>query len=562
LKGNLRLDTAEGVLQGGDNGPVIVPGNPNESLLIRALKHEGPKMPPTRRLPNNVINNFIRWIEMGAPDPRSSNIAGSPEGGVPGGIGGSFAGVEAAEPTLRDQAIDAFRGGNEKEAFRLLHTYFAFSPDGANELREKMAWMPGLRRPALGPRIGIAAIYVNASTLPRDFDESPQPIGSSELTTAMADFGKAAEERRNASGGEEPRRRGRPAPEASAESPMPELGTDGGRQSGAAGQLEYYTGEFGTKLLDRLKQKIESGEYGAIYKDLAGEAAPRRSGDPNNPDPNLSSAGGEGSGSTGQFGSQDGGQPGGRENGRGGANGAGGEEAANQLALGVVWLGKFNTRDELNKALQSDNIDLLVVYDLTLQPGKNTSFVNNKTKIRITPAKSNRREEMLFNSTLLENRLVMQAREKGIKGDDPVDKEVKGAIEALDKSCKPEPLPAALTAEVAKRRVAALIAEKPADPLSVLVEVRLYVAKGLLSESDFEAAAVSLLGEAEYGKLLASAQGAEMGQWSGLSAVLEVLHGLNDASSAMPAASGPAATPGAKGGKAGGPRGKAPQGQP
>src|SRR5687768_8797234 len=40
VKGNLRVDTKAGIRKGGDSGPSIVIGKPNESLLIQALKHE------------------------------------------------------------------------------------------------------------------------------------------------------------------------------------------------------------------------------------------------------------------------------------------------------------------------------------------------------------------------------------------------------------------------------------------------------------------------------------------------------------------------------------------
>src|SRR5918994_1682835 len=46
VRGNLRLDTREGLLRGGDSGPSIVPGKPKESPLLEALRHEGPEMPP------------------------------------------------------------------------------------------------------------------------------------------------------------------------------------------------------------------------------------------------------------------------------------------------------------------------------------------------------------------------------------------------------------------------------------------------------------------------------------------------------------------------------------
>ena len=70
LKGKLLLDSREGVLAGGENGPAIVPGEPTQSLLLEAIRHESLEMPPNKRLNENVIRDFVKWIEMGAPDPR------------------------------------------------------------------------------------------------------------------------------------------------------------------------------------------------------------------------------------------------------------------------------------------------------------------------------------------------------------------------------------------------------------------------------------------------------------------------------------------------------------
>ncbi|GEM_PF-1038087 len=69
-KGGLRLDSQETTLSGGDSGPAIVPGKPNDSHLLSALRYEGFEMPPIGRLPDSVIADFERWILMGAPDPR------------------------------------------------------------------------------------------------------------------------------------------------------------------------------------------------------------------------------------------------------------------------------------------------------------------------------------------------------------------------------------------------------------------------------------------------------------------------------------------------------------
>lgn len=74
LKGNLLLDTRAGWLKGGDSGePTILPGKPDESLLMRSIRHQEPdlEMPPKKpRLPDAVIADLAAWIRMGAPDPR------------------------------------------------------------------------------------------------------------------------------------------------------------------------------------------------------------------------------------------------------------------------------------------------------------------------------------------------------------------------------------------------------------------------------------------------------------------------------------------------------------
>lgn len=70
LKGALALDSREGIRTGGESGPSVVPGNVDESLLIEALRYESFEMPPKKKLPDSVIRDFVRWIELGAIDPR------------------------------------------------------------------------------------------------------------------------------------------------------------------------------------------------------------------------------------------------------------------------------------------------------------------------------------------------------------------------------------------------------------------------------------------------------------------------------------------------------------
>jgi hypothetical protein len=73
LQGGLLLDSRASIVTGGDSGPAAVPGNPDGSLLLQALRYETYEMPPSGQLPANEIADFERWIAMGMPDPRRAN---------------------------------------------------------------------------------------------------------------------------------------------------------------------------------------------------------------------------------------------------------------------------------------------------------------------------------------------------------------------------------------------------------------------------------------------------------------------------------------------------------
>lgn len=76
IKGGLRVDTRTAIRQGGDSGPSIVVGKPEESILISALTYQDDiKMPPKRKLPDSVVKDFEQWIREGAVDPREESPA-------------------------------------------------------------------------------------------------------------------------------------------------------------------------------------------------------------------------------------------------------------------------------------------------------------------------------------------------------------------------------------------------------------------------------------------------------------------------------------------------------
>ncbi len=82
VKGSLTLDSRDGTVMGGESGhPGITPGQPDKSTVYKAITWEDDdmQMPPKHKLPADVIANFKKWIEMGAPDPRESTVANLPK---------------------------------------------------------------------------------------------------------------------------------------------------------------------------------------------------------------------------------------------------------------------------------------------------------------------------------------------------------------------------------------------------------------------------------------------------------------------------------------------------
>jgi cytochrome c553 len=69
-RGGLRLTSRALLLKGGDRGPAVAPGKPDQSALVHAVEYRGAvKMPPTGKLPEADITRLRRWIAMGAPWP-------------------------------------------------------------------------------------------------------------------------------------------------------------------------------------------------------------------------------------------------------------------------------------------------------------------------------------------------------------------------------------------------------------------------------------------------------------------------------------------------------------
>ncbi len=77
MKGGLTLDSRSGWEEGGEQGPALVPGKPEESLLVKAIRRTDPefKMPPKKKLPEADVAILVDWVKRGAPDPRTTKPA-------------------------------------------------------------------------------------------------------------------------------------------------------------------------------------------------------------------------------------------------------------------------------------------------------------------------------------------------------------------------------------------------------------------------------------------------------------------------------------------------------
>src|SRR5262245_24870532 len=130
-QGGLRVDDRNGLLRGGNGGPAVVPGHPEKSLMIRAVRdvNEDLKMPHKGRLSPEQVADLTKWIKDGAAWPAVR---------VPAGLGkysAKYARLrkehwawqplrEVKEPPVRDAswprtAIDRFiLAGLEREGLR------------------------------------------------------------------------------------------------------------------------------------------------------------------------------------------------------------------------------------------------------------------------------------------------------------------------------------------------------------------------------------------------------------------------------------------------------------
>ncbi|HEV7221997.1 MAG TPA: PSD1 and planctomycete cytochrome C domain-containing protein, partial [Pirellulales bacterium] len=81
VEGELRVDSRLGLRRGGYGGPAVVPGDSEQSLLVKAVRYDNPdlQMPPKAKLAASEIADLETWIKLGAPDPRQPTSSAGPK---------------------------------------------------------------------------------------------------------------------------------------------------------------------------------------------------------------------------------------------------------------------------------------------------------------------------------------------------------------------------------------------------------------------------------------------------------------------------------------------------
>ncbi len=97
-KGELRLDSIEAILAGGESGPALVPGQPEQSRLIKGVSYADPdfQMPPKKRLTERQVADLTLWIKQGAHWPSSP-------------AGSAVAKSRTSDPAAKDQTWWSFQ---------------------------------------------------------------------------------------------------------------------------------------------------------------------------------------------------------------------------------------------------------------------------------------------------------------------------------------------------------------------------------------------------------------------------------------------------------------------
>jgi len=248
------------------------------------------------------------------------------------------------------------------------------------------------------------------------------------------------------------------------------MGGMGGGGSGLPADLTKYTGELGEKVIAKLRERIQKGDFGTVLQTA------------------LSSSGGGASGGMG------GGMMGGMEGGMMGA------KKSSAIMPGVTMLGQGTTVEVLGRAA-AEGIDAVLLFDVQVVGVPKVNLVRNTTTLQLYDVASRRK---IQSTSALVNILMQNEREKAKKEKkpDPLDTAIEKVIKMLDMSYKMRKMPF-LTAEIVQsNRLVPLVSDKPSNPLRALAEIMFYHHYKLCPDEDRKVAFHLLVGPQIADKLL------------------------------------------------------------
>lgn len=424
----------------------------------------------------------------------SSGPGGNPAGGGYGdgngdtGQAGYGAAGQSAEParprSWEELAAERFRRAENREAFRYLYAHLVGTDAGRKELAGHFGWVPGLKRPALAIRWGLAVQYRAGS-----YEGNPHPIGAGEQQLGGAAGGRS-QDGGYGQGGYGDGGYG-----------------DGGYRQGGAGQpgsdanwdpgengrsrLFAYTGELGDKIVDRLEARLQRGYFGELLKARVMESAGSGSQD---------GFGGDGFGGPyGDGGYGYGAQGTGYDSGYGAADGGWGalEEGTGSdpdeprgVLPGIVMLG-VGSRDQLLQHAKAEGLDVLVLFDVAPRYNVRGNIVQTDTSIQLLDVQ---KAQQLHKSRSLNNTKIQFQRQRSPNAPDPVDVELDLLFAVVDEQLKVEEFPEQLTPVIARRRVDYLGEQETENPLAVIGEMLMYRQRKLVSDPELHKGLSQLVG--------------------------------------------------------------------
>lgn len=451
-KGDLELHTPDAIQS---HSGLVVAFEPDDSeLYYRITLDEGDdnRMPPKGpSLTTAEVGLIKSWIESGA---RFTGGSGDDPYGDAYASGRQSDGADddnrgrrpppAPPKNLAEAASVAFQRGNDPEAMNHLYAQTLLKSDPATaQVLSNYRFVPALKRTKLAVRWGVGIDYRPSA----GWEGSVRPIG------VVQDLPGDDDDDRNGSDNDD--------------DAIVEFSNE---------QLDYYTGDWGKELLLRLQFRMERSYYGEVLKQeiekhMAGSDEDEFDNDGGYGDAyaRQSPSSGYGYGGTG----------------RGDRGGSSSEKPKNQIEQimpGVTMLGE-HSKSKLFADAKKQGLDLLVIFEVQVEPNRIHRFVRNKTRVRLYNVATSK---AIASTSSLVNVDVQRERAEDDEYE-PIIDETDKIFAVADGSYKCKTFPDKATAKHAKDFARALLQVPSENPLWKLSEIRFYESRGLLTEKEVAA---------------------------------------------------------------------------